>query len=214
LNEAYYFLSDNRKLLLLPPYQEIRVVDLYGNNKFSAAAERLPREVVLEYAWQEEVILANDLKNNLDFSQWNGKSTNLDCGGTLVFDDRGNLMSWFRKPGTNHISAEEVQNLLARGAAWESDPHTAMEKRVKRLTILEKAELADLEVGRQRKASLLGYLSALIQRGLVGTPQQEIPFGDITKPVVAYDVGGTIRFEIPPHLRHIDFDLVGGHNEQ
>ena len=29
---------------------------------------------------------------------------NLDCGGTLVFDERGNLLSWFRKPGTEHLT--------------------------------------------------------------------------------------------------------------
>ena len=57
---AYYFLSDNRRLLHIPLHQDVRVVDLYDANKYGAAAERLPREVVLEYAWQEEVSLAND----------------------------------------------------------------------------------------------------------------------------------------------------------
>ena len=57
---AYYFLSDNRRLLHIPPHQDVRVVDLYDTNKFGAAAERLPREIVLEYAWQEVVELKKD----------------------------------------------------------------------------------------------------------------------------------------------------------
>jgi hypothetical protein len=33
------------------------------------------------------------------FGQWNGKTFNLVCGATLVFDRRGNLLAWSRKPG-------------------------------------------------------------------------------------------------------------------
>ena len=46
---AYYFLSDNRKVLRIPAHKDVVVADLYDTNKFGAAAERLPREVVLEY---------------------------------------------------------------------------------------------------------------------------------------------------------------------
>ena len=35
----------------------------------------------------------------------------LHCGGTLVFDDRGNLLSWFRKPGSEHIAPARAQEL-------------------------------------------------------------------------------------------------------
>ena len=64
---AYYFLSDNRRLLHIPAHQDVRVVDLYDTNKYGAAAERLPREVVLEYAWQEEVLLANNPQEKSGF---------------------------------------------------------------------------------------------------------------------------------------------------
>ena len=187
---AYYFLSDNRKILRIPPHQDVQVVDLYDNRKFGAAAERLPREVVLEYLWQEEVALENDPGKDLSFGKWNGKTYNLDCGGTLVFDGRGNLLSWFRKPGTEHITAGEEQKILG----------------VEKPTKLEKGMLADLEEGRQRKAALRKYLAAMIRRGLVGAPSPENRFAEGLKPVVAIEDGGIVRFETTPHLRKSDFD--------
>jgi hypothetical protein len=187
---AYYFLSDNRKLLRIPYHQDVRVVDLYDANKLGAAAERLPREVVLEYAWQEEVLLANDAQEKLDFGAWNGKTYNLDCGGTLVFDGRGNLLSWFRKPGTEHITAAEEQKIRQK----------------KKPTKLELGMLADLEIGRQRKKALLSYLAANIQNGLVGAAQPESSFSEGSRPVTAREQGDTVRFEIVPHLRTSNFD--------
>jgi hypothetical protein len=203
---AYYFLSDNRRLLRIPPNQDVRVVDLYDNSKYGAAAERLPREVVLEYAWQEEVILANDPQNKLDFGQWNGKTFNLDCGGTLVFDGRGNLMSWFRKPGTQHLTEDRKQVIMERRKAWKDNPKLAKEQKVRPPTELEKAELADLEIGGQRKAEMLEYLSAIVRRGLVGTSMTDSPYSDGMRPVTAIEEAGMVRFETTPHLREGDFD--------
>lgn len=188
---AYYFLSDNRRPLRIPAHQDIRVVDLYDNSKFGVAAERLPREVVLEYIWQEEVPLVDDPEEDLDFGRWNGTTFKLDCGGTLVFDGRGNLLSWFRKPGTEHITQAEEQRILEK----ERGP-----------TKQEMGELADLEEGRRRKKALLKYLSAMIRRGLVGAPQPENRFAEGLKPVVAIDEGGVVSFETTPHLRKSDFD--------
>ena len=187
---AYYFLSDNRKLLHIPLHQDVRVVDLYDANKYGAAVERLPREVVLIYAWQEEVSLANNLQEGLNFGAWNGKTFNLDCGGTLVFDGRGNLLSWFHKPGTEHITSEEEKRILQK------------EKRTK----LEAAMLADLAIGRQRKKALLSYLAANIRRGLVGAAQEESRFSEGARPITAFEDGGAVRFEMEPHLRTSDFD--------
>ncbi|HLE15233.1 MAG TPA: hypothetical protein VI776_10830, partial [Anaerolineales bacterium] len=172
------------------------------NRKFGAAAERLPREVVLEYTWQEEVQLQGDR-----FGQWNGKAVNLVCGGTFVFDERGNLLSWFRKPGTQHISASEAQALRGRLAAWNANPVPANKEN--RLTKQELAELADLEQGELRIATLLEYIAAATRRGLVGEPQPANPFMDGLKPVVAIEDGGAVRFEITPHLRKSDFDTDG-----
>lgn len=200
---AYYFLSDNRRVLRIPPHQDVRVVDLYETNKFGVAAERLPPEIILEYAWQEEVALVNDPDNGLSFGSWDGKTFNLDCGGTLVFDDRGNLLSWFRKPGTEHITPAEEATLRERLAAWQEHPAP---KPKFPLNKQQQAELADLEVGRKRKAAIQTYLSALIQRGLVGEPQPETRFSDGVRPVVALETGATVRFETTPHFRERDFE--------
>jgi hypothetical protein len=203
---AYYFLNDNRKILHIPPHQDVKVVDLYDNSKYGAAAERLPREVVLEYLWQEEVTLNNDPEKDLSFGRWNGKTFNLDCGGTLVFDGRGNLLSWFRKPGTEHLPEEEENYILERKLAWEEDPDQAKEKKIKKPTKLELAKLADLSVGRERKGALLKYLAAMIRRGLVGEPGPENQIGEGLSPVVAVEDAGVVHFETTPHLRKSDFD--------
>jgi hypothetical protein len=164
---AYYFLSDNREMLRIPPHQDLHVVDLYDNSKYGAAAERLPREIVLEYLWGEEVELVNDPEQGLSFGRWNGKTYNLDCGGTIVFDGRGNLLSWFRKPGTEHITEAAERAILERNAAWDEDPLLAKKNKVKRPTKLELGQLADLEEGRRRKATLKKYLAAYARATLI-----------------------------------------------
>ena len=57
----------------------------------------------------------------------NGQAIALQCGGTLVFDERGNLLSWFNKPGTEHITPDEAVKL-----------------RQKTRTKLQRAQLNDL----------------------------------------------------------------------
>ena len=187
---AYYFISDNRRLLHIPDHQDVRVVDLYDTNKFGAAAERLPREVVLEYAWQEVVELKKDPADGLDFSSWNGKTYTLDCGGTLVFDGRGNLLSWSRKPGTEHLRPEQEDEI----------------RRKKKRTKLEQGLLDDQETGRKRKERLLHYLSDIIRRGLVGSAQAESRFSETSRPVTAFEQGKAVCFEMTPYLRSSDFE--------
>jgi len=184
---AYYFLSDNRRQLHIPPHQDVHVVDLYDAIKFGAAAERLPREVVLEYNWQEMVPLTPTDK--LDFGNWNGKNFYLDCGGTLVFDDRGNLLSWSRKPGTEHLNPEEAQKLRKK-----SKP-----------TKLEKALLADLRIGEKRKQDLLTNLSRLIKRGMVGSPVASSPFSETDSPIKLIEEGNAVRLEMALHVSMNDF---------
>ena len=203
---AYYFLSDNRSLLHIPAHQDVRVVDLYDNRKLGAAAERLPREVVLEYGWQEQIFLVNDPVHELDFGEWEGKTFDLDCGGTLMFDGRGNLISWQRKPGTEHISAEDEAIIRGRLEAWEKDPVAAKLQKVKKPNKLELAYLADLEIGRLRTQAVKEYLVALIQNGLVGPPQEASGFSDGMKPVTALEEGGAVHFRATSHLRKQDFD--------
>jgi hypothetical protein len=92
---AYYFLNDNRKALHIPDNQDIVIVDLYDTNKYGRNALRLPREIVLQYMWREEFDL-----DGSKFGSMQGQTAELLCGGTLVLDGRGNVLSWFRKPGT------------------------------------------------------------------------------------------------------------------
>jgi hypothetical protein len=187
---AYYYLSDNRKVLHIPMHQDVRVVDLYDTNKYNAAAERQPREIVLEYAWQEEILLENNPQEKWDFGKWNGKTCNIDCGGTLVFDENGNLLSWFRKPGTEHITPQEEQKI----------------RQAKKPTKIDLRMLADLEIGRQRKKALLSYLAAAIQRGLVGVNPPESRFSEGARPITAFEQNGVLHFEMAPHLRMSNLD--------
>jgi len=187
---AYYYLSDNRKVLHIPMHQDVRVVDLYDTNKYNAAAERQPREIVLEYAWQEEILLENNPQEKWDFGKWNGKTCNIDCGGTLVFDENGNLLSWFRKPGTEHITPQEEQKI----------------RQAKKPTRIDLRKLADLEIGRQRKKALFSYLAANIQRGLIGATPPEDRFSEGARPINAYEQNGVMHFEMAPHLRMSNLD--------
>jgi len=190
---AYYFLADNRRLLHIPFHQDVRVVDLYEASKLGAAAERLPREVVLEYAWQELVELKKT--KELDFGAWNGKKVNLDCGGTLVFDDRGNLLSWFRKPGTEHISLDEARKLRNK-----SNP-----------TNLDEALLDDLKVGEQRKTDLLLYLSKINKQGMLrAAALAQTPFTLPDKPFTVVEEDNVIHLEMLPHINMHDFEREEG----
>ncbi len=91
---AYYYINDNRKLLNIPPHQDVEIVDLYGLSKFGRAGRRLPREIVIEYLWREEYELEGK-----DYGDLQGEIVELLCGGTLVLDEYGNVISFFNKPG-------------------------------------------------------------------------------------------------------------------
>jgi hypothetical protein len=93
--DAYLFLNENRSLLRIPDSQDISVADLYQTDKTDAYMNKLPREIVLQYTWREDVELKGP-----DFGALDGRTAALLCGGTLVFDGRGNLLHWTRKPGT------------------------------------------------------------------------------------------------------------------
>ncbi|NLF65676.1 MAG: hypothetical protein GX579_13860 [Chloroflexi bacterium] len=95
---AYYFLNDNRPQLHIPPEQDFEVVDLYDTIKYGAAAVRLPREVVVEYVWREEVPLEGER-----FGRLQGTRAELLCGGTLVLDGQGNVLAWENKPGAGGV---------------------------------------------------------------------------------------------------------------
>ncbi|MFZ2097124.1 MAG: hypothetical protein WAV05_10845 [Anaerolineales bacterium] len=109
---AYDFLNDNRKVLYIPTNQDFLVSDLYDAYKLTREGQRLPREIVIEYIWQEEVKL-----DGREFGALNGKMTSMLCGGTLVYDEFGTLLSWSRKPGTQLSTGKDYgkENIIG----WE-----------------------------------------------------------------------------------------------
>ncbi len=107
---AYRFLDDNRADLFIPAEQDVIVADLYDSKKLTRQARRLPRQIILEYIWREDVELRGE-----QFGEYDGATTALLCGGTLVFDENGNVLSWSRKPGTQGGSSKGWQDESKEG---------------------------------------------------------------------------------------------------
>ena len=162
---SYLFLDDNRDDLLIPANQDVVVADLYDANKMTRQARRLPRQIILEYIWREDVKLEGE-----QFGEFNGASTTMLCGGTLVFDDHGTVLSWLRKPGTQGGSSEE----------WEAEIAAGEVRRVEFLENLAR-RIAAGQVG-----AALGS-----GKGLLGT---QIP------PLTVRKENGALQFELSPHL--------------
>ncbi len=93
--EAYRFLDDNRDRLFIPANADFIVSDLYLAQKLTRQARRLPKQIILQYVWREDVELTGSR-----FGRFEGQSASLLCGGTLALDHEGNVLAWSRKPGT------------------------------------------------------------------------------------------------------------------
>ena len=125
---AYLFLHENRERLKIPDGQDFRVVDLYDTDKEVEARRRLPREIIVEYLWSEDVVL-----QGARFGKLQGKTLPLLCGGTLVFDGRGNVLHLVRKPGTNEEEGQlrrdrlldYVEHLMQRGLVGLAEESSA-----------------------------------------------------------------------------------------
>jgi len=180
--EAYRFLDDNREALFIPRNVDVIVADLFTAEKLTRESRRLPRQIVMQYVWREDVLL-----DGPRFGTFSGQSTSMLCGGTLAFDENGNVMAWVRKPGSA---------LAGRGAKAEAEVLDgkrrldefleAMAERVKHGRIGEALESA---------------------RGMIG--------GTIA-PLTARTVDGALRFELAPHFGiHADKeDEMGGRQWQ
>ena len=170
---AYQFLNENRRPLCIPPEQDIFVADLYATDKLTEEMTRRPREIVIEYVWREDV----ELKGS-QFGGLKGQRVSLLCGGTLVFDGRGNFLYWARKPGTSKLPKGPGRTPIYREEEQDR--------------------------GNQRRKQLLDYMANLIAEGQVGLAEGETAgVLDIWQPaIVGRQVGGTLRLEATPHLRH------------
>ena len=177
---AYYFLDHHREALRIPVHRDLHVADLYRTRKMGLNQDRLPEEVVLLYTWQEPVLL-----DEARFAEVRGRRVNLLCGGTLVFDGRGNLRSWMRKPGT------------------EVRPCPGMSSKQKRLAKEE------LEQGRVRREALKDHVALQVELGSFAFVEGPDRSTESARPVVAWIEEETLHLERVPHLRDVDASVQG-----
>lgn len=172
---AYRFLDDNRQDLLIPTGRDFIVADLYEANKRGRENLALPLQVVLQYVWREEVKLTGK-----QFGKFNGQRTTMLCGGTLVFDDNGTILSWAVKPGS--ISYGGVRQRIGRVAdMWQRAVAEGNQRREKLLKNFA------TQIAAGRVGSLIGSA-----KGLMGT---------MTPPFLAdTDTDGLVRFRLAPHF--------------
>ena len=175
---AYRFLDDNRKDLYIPQNHDVIVADLYDACKVAREGRRLPRQIILVYLWREDLLLEGER-----FGKYEGSRTTVPCGGTLVFDQNGSVLSWFRNPG---IHVTEGKNAEEEQAAGQQ----------RRERILD-------EIASNVRTGRIG-VAIESDGGMLGT---RMP------PVTVHEANGALRFEFSPHLSLSDDDsskLKGG----
>jgi hypothetical protein len=176
---AYRFLDDNREDLLIPATRDLFVVDLYDARKRGRQNLPASRQIVLEYAWREEILL-----EGARFGPYAGRRTTMLCGGTIVFNEEGNVLSWMMKPGSLPYGGKrerggKVAELWADGV-YE---------------------------GTVRRDLLLDNLAAQIAGGRIGAVVGSAKglMGPMLPPMTVEDDGDLVRFQLSPHL-HLSED--------
>jgi hypothetical protein len=183
---AYRFLDDNREDLLIPANRDFFVADLYDARKRGRQNQPLPRQIVLEYAWREELVL-----DGSRFGPLAGRQTTMLCGGTIVFNEDGNVVSWMAKPGSQPYGGKRnrVGDVAAR---WAN-------------AVLE---------GTARRDAMLDAIAARVVTGTLGTAVGSAKglMGPLMPPFTVEDDGEMVRFQLSPHL-HLseekDLELTG-----
>lgn len=176
---AYRFLDDNREDLLIPANRDFFVADLYDANKRGRQNVPLPRQIVLQYAWREEVPL-----DGPRYGRFAGRTTTMLCGGTLVFNDNGQVLSWMMKPGSLPYGGKRSRGGNV-AAAWQE-------------------AVSD---GTARRAALLDQVAAQVAAGRIG-PVLASAKGLVASrvpPMTAEEDGDQVRFRLSPHL-HLSED--------
>jgi hypothetical protein len=176
---AYRFLDDNREELLIPAARDFFVADLYDAHKRGRQNLPQPRQVILEYAWREEVTLEGER-----FGALAGRQTALMCGGTILFNEDGNVLSWAMKPG--------------------SQPYGGGRERTGKIRQMWDDAVAE---GKARRDAMLDYLAGAIAAGRVGAIVGSAHglIGAMVPPVTVDDDGTLVRFQVSPHL-HLSED--------
>ena len=171
---AYRFLDDNREDLLIPANRDFFVADLYDANKRGRQNVPLPRQIVLQYAWREEVPL-----DGPRYGRFAGRTTTMLCGGTLVFNDNGQVLSWMKKPGSLPYGGKRSREGKV-AEAWQEA----------------------VNEGTARRAAFLDQLAAQVAAGRIG-PVLASAKGLIASrvpPMTAEEDGDEVRFRLSPHL--------------
>lgn len=176
---AYRFLDDNRAELFIPRNVDPVVADVFTAQKLNAAGQRLPKQVILQYLWREELDLAGP-----EFGEFDGETTTLLCGATLVLDSDGNFIHWARKPG--------AQPLAGRRDVVREETAAGMLRRDRHLASLK----------RKIEAGMVGEALG----GRAGFLADSVPHLSVRR------VDGSLRFELAPHLSigHADTDGMAG----
>lgn len=171
---AYQFLDDNREDLLIPATSDFFVADLYDARKRGRQNLPLPRQIVLQYVWREEVPLRGK-----QYGEFDGQVTEMLCGGTLVFNDDGNVVSWMMKPG--------------------SLPYRGRRNRGGRVANMWKAAVAQ---GQIRRQAFLEHVASAVAEGRFGSiaASDKGMIGPLVPPMTAKSDGHHVRFRRTPHL--------------
>ncbi|MER9526685.1 serine protease [Mesorhizobium sp. M0292] len=169
---AYRFLDDNRRQLLIPYGADLVVSDLSTAVKFTTRRRRQAKHVLLQYVWREDVPLEGS-----EFGQFNGQTTDLLCGATLALDIDGNLLAWARKPGILPL----MRSVRAEDKKVDREADAG--------TLRRKAFLSSLAARIQA-----GNVGGAPAGGAMGLLQKSIA------PLNSYVVDGTVRFGLAPHI--------------
>ena len=176
--DAYRFLDDNRRDLFIPFAADVVVTDLSIAQKLTLAGSRLPRQILLQYVWREDVLL-----EGTRFGRFEDKTTSMLCGGTLALDIDGNCLAWARKPGTLP---------LIKGSRKRKAEEKEVEAgKVRRAGFLD-ALAARIAAGRIGNG-VVGGAAGLLAKSIA--------------PMTSHIVNGTVRFGLSPHIGiHSDED--------
>lgn len=93
--DAYGFLDANREALSIPRDVNFVVQRLYRTKKESSGRYYPPQEIVIEFAWPTPIKVTKPIAERLQDTH-----ATLWCGGTLVFDTNGNVLSYVVKTAT------------------------------------------------------------------------------------------------------------------
>jgi hypothetical protein len=125
--EAYRFVDDNRRALFIPWNADVTILGPFTAQKLTREARRLPKQIILQYLWREDVFLEGPR-----FGRYSGQFASLPCGGTLALDQNGNVLAWSRKPGTLFSGTTmRAKTEAEEGALRREAFRDALERRVK-----------------------------------------------------------------------------------